>query len=112
MKKLTSEQNLKRDRLSRIFMTVLVLVVVGLCVSRVVIANRLVEASEKLRTLDQKIEETKQANQLLAESLRQPQSLTAIETEAKIQGFAKTNNLVFLEKATPVAFGGGGLTIR
>ena len=104
MKKLINEQKLKKDRLSGIFVTVLVLLVVGLAVTRILIANRLVEASEKLRTLDQKIEVVKEANQSLSEQLRQPQSITFIEEKAKALGF-KTSRLVFLAPHVQEALG-------
>ncbi len=104
MKKLKAERNFKKDRLSGLFLTVLILVVICLSVGRVVIANRLVETGEKLRALDQNIEAVKDGNQNLAESLRQPQSLSQIEGRAKAIGFVKTSRLVFLGKETPVAF--------
>lgn len=104
MKKLTAEKNFKKDRLSGIFLTVLILIVVCLSVTRVVIANRLVETGEKLRALDLSIEAVKQSNQMLAERLRQPQSLFQIETRAKTLGFVKTGRLVFLDPKADVAF--------
>lgn len=103
MKKFTIEQNLKKDRLSTIFMTVLVLLVGVLCIGRVIIANHLVEDSEKLRTLDKEISEIKDKNQNLAETIRAPQSLTQIEDKAKTLGFVKSTHLTFLEPTTQVA---------
>ena len=84
-------------------MVVLILLVVILSVGRVVIANRLVEASEKMRVLDKNIENFKEANQNLSEAMRQPQSIAVIEDRAKALGFVKINRLVFLAKPTKVA---------
>lgn len=103
MKKLTAEQNFKKDRLSSFFLAALIFAVIGLSVGRVVIANRLVEAGEKLRSLDQSTETAKKANQRLAEAVRLPQSLFQIEEKAKALGFVKTSHLVFLDSTERVA---------
>ena len=96
MKKLIAEQNLRKDQLSNFFVVVLTVAVVGLCVARIIIANRLVEASEQMREMDRQIELVKEVNQNIAEQLRQPQSVTLIEKKAKALGFIKTSHLVFL----------------
>ncbi len=103
MKKLTTERNLKKERLSGLFLTVLVLMVVALSVTRVVIANRLVESSEKLRSLDQEITKARDLNRNLAQGQRLPQSLSQIAQRAKDLGFAKTNQVVFLGVGDSVA---------
>ncbi len=103
MKKLVAEQNLKKERLSGLFLMALVVVVAALSVTRVLIANRLVESSERLRNLDQSISQVQRANQDLAENLRGPQSLSQIETEAGSLGFSKTTRLVILPGADSVA---------
>lgn len=103
MKKLITEQNLKKDRLSGFFLTLLVLIVAVLAVTRVVIANRLVEASEKLRVFDQTIAQIEKTNQNLSETLRGPSSITQIEEKAKTLGFVPTSHLVFLTKTPEMA---------
>ncbi len=105
MKKLAAEQNLKKDRLSGIFLGILVLFVVFLAVARVVIANRLVEASEKLRILDKSITQAETTNQDLSEQLHAPESLSQIAKVAREMGFTKTSRLVFLTTTPEVALG-------
>lgn len=103
MKKLINEQNLKREKVSGLFLAILLILVATLSVGRVVIANRLVEFSERLRALDKTIVETRDKNQILAESLRAPQSLTVIEDKAKALGFVNSGRLIFLTPAAQVA---------
>lgn len=104
MKKLINEQNLKKDRLRAIFLTVLISVVVALLVVKVVIANRLIEDSEKLRQIDKHITALEETNQTLAEQLRAPQSLVTVEIAAQKAGFVKSDRLVFLAPAPSVAY--------
>ena len=103
MKKLITEQNIKRDRKSGLFLIVLFLVVAVLSIGRVIIANHLVEASERLRAMDKNIQEAKDVNQQLSEQLRSPQSLIQIQVKAESLGFLKTNKIVFLQPAPDVA---------
>lgn len=105
MKKLITEQNLKKDRRTAILISILIFLVAVLAVIRVVIANRLVDASEKLRTADRKIEAIKEANQNVFEALRQPQSITYVEEKAKTLGYTKAERLVFLSPQIQVALG-------
>lgn len=104
MKKFNLEKNTRREKFSGIFVGILIGVVVMLSIIQVLIANRLVEASEKLRTLDREIVSIQNDNQTLAESLRSPRSLTFIEQQAKIAGFVKSDKVVFLAAPAPVAY--------
>lgn len=103
MKKLISEQNFKKDHRSGVLMLFLVTLVALLSIGRVVIANHLVESSEKLRQMDKNIQEIQNTNQILAEKLRSPQSLTQIELKAKSLGFSQSGHLVFLKPISEVA---------
>ncbi len=103
MKKLIAEQDLKKDRLSKAFIALLIVLAFALSVVRVVIANRLVEASGNLRSLDTQITDIQEQNQLLSEKLRTPQAIESVEARAKEQGFVKTTAYVFLETSPSTA---------
>lgn len=113
MKKLIAEQDLKKDRLSRVFIALLVILAFALSVVRVLIANRLVEASGNLRALDTQTADIQKENQLLSEQLRAPQSIDSIEARAKELGFVKTATYVFLTTPPSTAMQGDlGSTLR
>lgn len=75
----------------------------ALAVVRVIIANAEVEAGEKLRNLDKQIAALEEENQLRSEKIRAKESLVSLEQKAAKQGFQKTANYAFIEKAGPVA---------
>lgn len=76
---------------------------VALSVGRVLIANRLVEASQTLRSLDTQIAQVQKENQDLSQALRAPGSIDAVEVKARQLGFVKTTNYVFLSKPPSTA---------
>lgn len=107
MKKLLAEQDNQKERNSYGLMGALILVVAVLLVVQVVIANRLVEAADKLRDLDEAISAAERQNDTLAEELRGRESLSAISAEALKMGFSKEVKTAYLLGADkPMAFGG------
>ncbi len=84
-------------------MAIIIAVVVALSVVKVGVANRLVDASEKLRTLDKAISTIEDKNQVLSENLRARMAITIIDREAKALGFAKSEALVFLSSSVNMA---------
>lgn len=82
----------------------LVTIVASLSILRVFLANWLVESSETMRDLDQKINEQKTQNDKLAETLREKQSITFLEDKAKAAGFIPVPKLSFILPEPHVAF--------
>lgn len=80
-----------------------VILVMFLSVVRVIIANASVEASEKLKVLDKKINALAAENELRAEKLRVKESLSALSLKAEKSGFFKVGNYVIAEPKGPVA---------
>jgi cell division protein FtsL len=103
LQKLIAEQDIQRRRTSGSLMTGLVVIVAILSVLRVILANWQVESSETLRDLDNKISEQTTANQTLAEQLREKESLTVIENQAKALGYNQDVKLTFLTSEPNVA---------
>lgn len=103
MKKLIAEKNSRNEKLSGIFIGTLVVLVAIMAVSRVLIANRLVEASEKLRTMDKTIEIVQNENQRLSEELRLPRSISTVSQKIEQLGFSKNTQVFFLAQPTSVA---------
>ncbi len=103
MKKLIAEQNIKKDRFTRAALLLLVFFVSTLLVAKVIMANRLVEASGKLRNLDRKITELSTSNSELSESVRTTSSLTQLETAAQKAGFTKSQKFAVVKPTESVA---------
>lgn len=103
MKKLQEEYQYKHERLTAGIMVVLVAVVVALSIGRVYAANRLVEASEKLRLLDNKIAVLDSQNQALEEEVRTQQSTEVLSQKAKTLGFIVNSHYSFLTPAPQMA---------
>lgn len=70
-----------------------------------VIANRLVEASERLHLLDVRIEKMGVANQALSEELYRQSSLMFLADKASESGFEAAQKLSYLDSSPKVAFG-------
>ena len=77
--------------------------VVALSVGRVYAANRLVEASEKLKRLDNKIQVLEQENQTLAQTARAQKSTEVISRKAQALGFLGNVHYSFLTPAPQMA---------
>lgn len=105
MEKLQIEYNLKREKLSKKVIFLLGFFAIFLLVARVVIANRLVEVSSKLRDLDHQIEIIEKQNDQIAEEVRSRESLVSIESRAASLGFRSVRNLSYITSPEPVALG-------
>lgn len=103
MKKLIAEQNIKNDRLTRGALLLLVFFVSLLLIAKVIMANRLVEASGKLRDLDKKIANLSASNGELSESVRTASSLTQLEDAALQSGFIKGQKFAVIKTTGSVA---------
>lgn len=103
MKKLIAEQNTKKDRFARIALLFLLFFVSTLLIAKVVMANRLVEASGKLRDLDRKISQLSTTNDELSESVRSASSLTRLESVAQSMGFVKNQKFAVIKASGSVA---------
>ncbi len=104
MQKLIAEEQNSRNRISRQFMAVLLVAVVLLSIARVFFANWLIESSETLANLDQKIAQLDLENQTLGVALRGKESLSTIESQANYLGFTKQVKLTFILPEPHVAF--------
>lgn len=103
LKKLIAEQNTKKDRFARIALLFLLFFVSTLLIAKVVMANRLVEASGKLRDLDRKIADLSTTNDELSESVRSASSLTRLESVAQSMGFVKNQKFAVIKASGSVA---------
>jgi cell division protein FtsL len=103
LKKLIAEQNIKNDRLTRGALLLLVFFVSLLLIAKVIMANRLVEASGKLRDLDRKITNLSATNGELSESVRTASSLTQLENTALASGFVKGQKFAVIKTTGSVA---------
>jgi len=103
LQKLIDEKNNKRQKATGHLVTILVGLVAFLSVLRVVMANWQVESSQTMRDLDIKISAQATANQTLAEQLREKESLTAIENQARALGYNQDVKLTFLTPDPNVA---------
>jgi cell division protein FtsL len=103
LKKLIAEQNIKNDRLTRGALLLLVFLVSLLLIAKVIMANRLVEASGKLRDLDKKIANLSATNGELSESVRTASSLTQLEDAALQSGFIKGQKFAVIKTTGSVA---------
>lgn len=106
MQKINEEKRQQKNKHSNILVWVFVTVVVFLSISRVIIANQTVGASEKLRNLDNRIAAFKSQNEVMAEDLRQKESLASLQNQAGALGFSRTDKYSFLSPSAPVAFNG------
>lgn len=113
MKRLIEEEQRRQDRTSQIFLGGLVALAAVLLVVQVLIANRLVEASDKLRNLDLQIATMEDQNQSLSEGVRTKESLVAISDQAKTLGFLLSGQISYLSAFQPVAMNGvSGVVLR
>lgn len=103
LKKLIAEQNNKNDRFAKTALLLLLFFVSALLVAKVVMANRLVEASGKLRDLDRKIAEATTTNSELSEAVRGVSSLASLESMAQSQGFVKSQKFTVVKPNDSVA---------
>lgn len=103
MQKLIEEKRQNNVRSSNILVWAFVSVVIFLSITRVVIANQLVGASEKLHHLDSEIQKLQSDNEVLSEDLRKKESLQAMEVKTKILGFVPTIKYSFFKQSDSVA---------
>ena len=88
----------------------MIFLVVALAISRVALANRLIESSQSLHDLDQKISELTTENESLSEQLRGKEALSLLSPLAQEAGFTKSTDLTFIQKSPSVALGTSNLS--
>lgn len=104
MKRLKLEEEGHFQKNSRRLVFFLVFLFAGLSVLRIFVANRVVDSSEKMRQLDQKIAILTEENQTLAEKFRSLSSTNLLEQKAIAAGFVKRIGFSFLLPTPGVAF--------
>lgn len=104
MQTLIEQKKQFKEKKTNSLVFILIAVVAILGVSRVLIANQMVGASEKMRNLDQQIQKVESQNEILAEATRQKESLSSLENKTGALGFTKTNKYSFIRPSDPVAF--------
>jgi len=87
----------------RTVLTVLVSVLIGLSVTRVVLANILATSGQRLSAVNQKIEILVEQNQKLENQISALGSLARIEENAQKAGFIKAENVQILVPGSPIA---------
>lgn len=96
MKKLQKEIDLKKDQRSY-FLTVAILLVFGfVSIVRIIVANRLVEASDRLHTLEVRENLLVNQNQKLVQELGQTVSLSSLQEKAKNLGLVSPTRVLYL----------------
>lgn len=96
MKKLQKEIDLKKDKRSY-FLTVAILLVFALVsVVRIIVANRLVEASDRLHNLEIKEFQLTAQNQKLVQEIGQTISLNSLLEKAKNLGLVSPTKILYL----------------
>lgn len=103
MNKLNQEQIARRDKASGLIILVLFIVVAVLSAVRVYAANRLVETSEELRSLDLEVTKLETENQDLAVQVRGFEAMSSVEDKVNNLGFVKNNSFAYLSPAPEVA---------
>ncbi len=106
MQKLQKEKLEQRNKKSRTVIFLAGLILVFACIIRVVIANRLVEATDKLHRLEVEEEKLQADNEILSENLRTKDSLISLRSEAEKMGFAPVTQVTYIEKPLPLAAAG------
>ncbi len=103
MKKLYLEQQQKRDRRG-LWTTAVILLILGLvCTIRIMVANQLVEASEKLHRLETRRAELLAQKELLSQQVTAAKSLVKIRIEASAMGFVPAEKAVYVNISLPLA---------
>lgn len=110
MQKLIQEEQARTEKFSQGFVIALVLLVAFLSIFRVILANRLIESSESLRSLDLKITRLTAQNEQLDENLRGKESLSVVADNAQKAGFVKISRLTFVQSPADVALQTGALS--
>lgn len=105
MKRLEQEQSNYRSKISSIVISVLLFLVFTLSASRVFVANRLVESSDKLRKMDAQITILEAQNQDLAQNVRLFESTFVIEQQAVINGFSINSHFAVMTPTPQMAYG-------
>ncbi|MEK7565598.1 MAG: hypothetical protein AAB506_00960 [Patescibacteria group bacterium] len=96
MKKLQKEIDLKKDKRSY-FLTVIILLIFGfVSIVRIAVANRLVEASDRLHNLEVRENILAVQNQKLSQEVRQTISLNYLEQKAKSLGLVSPQKVLYL----------------
>lgn len=103
MRRLLLETHSQNKNYSKV-VAILVIILGCLIAGRVFVANRLVEASQTLRSLDLEIAELEAENEVLVGEVRRQESIVLVEQKAVLSGFVKTNKAVYLVPSVRVAF--------
>jgi len=112
MDKLNLQREIQHNQFSKKMGGILFLVFAVLSVIRVVVANRLVDDSSKLRGIDNKISAVEKENYVLASELRDQSSITLLENKAGQIGFVKTKTFSYVTADKPVAMGNITFNVR
>lgn len=104
MKKLQTEQDLRKEKYAGIIVLFLLVVFGLLAGTRVFVANRLVETSQNLKSLDQEITRLETENEVLTEALRSGQAIGTVENKISAMGFTPTFRLAHLSRPAEVAY--------
>lgn len=105
MQQINDQKKQNKSRTSSVLIYALFGVITILGTIRILIANQMVGASEKMRSLDSQIQKLQSENEVLSEDLRQKQSLVAVQTKVNHLGFTKTSTYSFVKPSDSVAFG-------
>ncbi len=103
MQKLIAEQEERTTKKSKHVMLGLFFVLAILSVVRVVLANRLVEDSGRLHTVDAKIAVLERTNALLSEEVREKSAIVYVESKAIAKGFTQVKTYSYIHPERPVA---------
>lgn len=103
MQKLIAEQEQRTTKKSKHMVLGLFLVLAILSVIRVALANRLVEDSSTLHTVDVKIAALEKENTLLAQEVREKSAIVLVEDKAEEKGFSKVKTYSYIHPEQPVA---------
>lgn len=96
MKKLQKEIDLKKDKRSYLLTMVILFIFGFVSIVRIIVANRLVEASDQLHKLEVRENNLNAQNQRLIQEIGQTFSLNSLQEKAKSLGLVPPSKILYL----------------
>lgn len=87
-----------------LILTCLILVIIGLTVTRAIVSNTLSTTGVDLSRIDQDIDSYQRKNALIQERILQASAFTTLEQEAEQRGYEAMSSQIVLTSPLPIAY--------
>jgi len=103
MKKLQDQQTAEKNKRGGLLVGFVIVMLIITAGAKIIVANRMVEASDQLNHLDLERQQLLSENETLSQRLAAQESLVALKEQAKNLGFVPATKVTFIQPSIAIA---------